>query len=189
MTPPLSARIRIPPLAVADADPATAALLQDRERKWGRSWNVVRTLAHAPAVLAMMNGVWDCLDRSTLSAADRELIATEMAAANGCHYCIPAHKYVARHEARLKPTELVALERVSRGEELADGSRLATLQQLVRLLVARKGGLTDEEYESFRFQGVAPRQMIETIGEIAHCTVTNFTNRLAGTPLDSFLDA
>ena len=67
--------------------------------------------------------------------------------------------------------------------------RLATMQQLVRLLVVRKGGLTDEEYASFLFLGVAPRQMIETIGEIAHCTVTNFTNRLAHTPLDSFLEA
>jgi AhpD family alkylhydroperoxidase len=179
---------RIPPLGTEDVDPATASMLRSREKKWGKSWNITHTLASAPAVLAMMNSLWDCLEQSTLSVADRELIAMEMAVSNGCHYCVPAHRYVAQREAKLEPAQLQMLEAVSRGEELRSGTRLATMQRLVRLMIARRGGLTDDEFSEFRSQGVTPQQMIETIAEIAHCTVTNYTNRLARTPLDDFLE-
>ena len=179
---------RISPLGPEDVDPATASLLRSRERKWGKSWNIARTLANAPAVLAMMDSVWDCLDQSTLSAADRELIDMEMAVSNGCHYCVPAHRYVAQREAKLDATERHILETVSRGEELPEGTRLAAMQRLVRLMIARRGGLTDDEFSEFQSLGFTPQQMIETIAEIAHCTMTNYANRLAKTPLDSFLE-
>lgn len=179
---------RVAPVDPAQADPETARLLRARERRWGRSWNVTRTIANAPAVLAMMDTVWDCLGRTSLSVADRELIAMEMAVANGCHYCVPAHRYTARQEAKLDPETLALLDRVSLGEMLPDDGRLATMQRLVRRLLATRGKLTEEEYDGFRSAGVTPQQMIETIAEIAHCTVTNFTNRLAGTPLDPFLE-
>jgi uncharacterized peroxidase-related enzyme len=179
---------RIRPLSAIDVDPATASILRSRAKKWGKSWNITHTLANAPAVLAMMNSLWDCLERSTLSVVDRELIAMEMAVSNGCHYCVPAHRYVAQREAKLEPTEQQMLEAVSRGEELPEGTRLAAMQRLVRFLVARRGDLTDDEFTEFQSQGITPQQMIETIAEIAHCTVTNYTNRLAKTPLDDFLE-
>jgi len=179
---------RIPPVLPSEADPAAARILRVRERKWGRAWNVTSTIANAPAVLAMMNHAWDSLGRSSLSVADRELIAMEMAVMNGCHYCVPAHRYIAHEEAQFDPETIKQLERVARGESLPDGTRLSTMQRLVRRLVATHGGLADDEFREFMAAGVAPQQMIETIAEIAHCTVTNFTNRLARTPLDPFLE-
>ncbi|MFQ5467807.1 MAG: carboxymuconolactone decarboxylase family protein [Kiloniellaceae bacterium] len=179
---------RIPLVDPHDADPATAALLRGRARKWGKSWNVARAIAIAPAVFEMMDRVWDCLARTSLSIADRELIAMEMAVTNGCHYCVPAHRYGARREARLDPDTVALLERVARGEALTAGTRLAVMQRLVRRLLVTHGGLTDGEFATFRSEGVTPRQMIETIAEIAHCTVTNYTNRLVRTPLDPFLE-
>lgn len=178
---------RIPPIDPLTAEPATAALLRARERKWGKSWNVSRTIANAPAVLKMMDQVWDCLARSSLSNADRELIAMEMAVTNGCHYCVPAHRYVARRELKLDSETLSLLERVAQGEELPSGTRLAVMQSLVRRILSTRGALTDAEFADFCANGVTPQQMIETIAEIAHCTVTNFTNRLARTPIDTFL--
>lgn len=176
------------PVDPSQLDTGSAQLLAARERKWGRVWNVTRTLANAPATLQMMDGVWDALAKSSLSPADRELIAMEMAIMNGCHYCVPAHRYTALHEARLGASDIHQLTQVSRGETLAAGTRLAVMQKLVRRLVETKGGLSDDEFAAFRSQGVTPQQMIETIAEIAHCTVTNFTNRLARTPLDPFLE-
>ena len=178
----------MPPVDPAAADADTARLLREREYRWGRSWNVTRTIANAPAALAMMDAVWNCLEQTSLSSADRELIAMEMAVANGCHYCVPAHRFASRHEAKLARQEQELIERVSRGETLPKGTRIAMMQHLVRRLLATRGGLADAEFESFRAAAITPQQMIETIAEIAHCTVTNFTNRLAGTQLDPFLE-
>lgn len=176
------------PVDPSRLDAESARLLAIRERKFGRVWNVTRTIANAPSTLRMMDGVWDALARSSLSPADRELIAMEMAVMNGCHYCVPAHRYTALHEARLGASDIHLLKQVSRGETLPEGTRLAVMQRLVRRLVDTKGGLSDAEFSAFRSQGVTAQQMIETIAEIAHCTVTNFTNRLARTPLDPFLE-
>jgi uncharacterized peroxidase-related enzyme len=177
---------RIQPLNASDADDETAILLNRRERKWGKSFNVAKVIANAPAVLKIMDTSWDTLDQTSLSISDRELIAMELAVSNGCHYCVPAHRYFAYEESKFDAHTIDQLERVSNGETLSEDGRLATVQKLVRRLEATRGGLSDEELENFQEQGVTPQQMIETIAEIAHCTVTNFTNRLAQTPLDEF---
>ena len=51
-----------------------------------------------------------------------------------------------------------------------------------------KGALDDAEFRAFQADGVTPLRMIEAMAEIAHRTVTNYMNRLAGTPLDDFLE-
>lgn len=183
-----SAGPRILPIEPTEASGETANLLDERKRKWGFSWNVVATIGNAPAVLAMMDRVWDSLERTSLAHADRELIAMELAVLNGCHYCVPAHRFVAHELAGFDSDTIATLERVARGEALPEGSRPAALQRLVRRLVETRGGLDDTEYAWFVAAGFPPQQMIEIVAEIAHCTVTNFTNRLARTSLDPFLE-
>ena len=179
---------RINPVEPANATPEVVALLDARKRKWGVSWNVVATIAHAPAVLGMMDQVWDNLEKTSLSAVDRELIAMEMAVLNGCHYCVPAHRFVAHELAGFDTETIATLDQVARGGALPKGSRLSVLRQLVRRLVETRGGLDEAEYAWFVATGFNAQQMIEVIGEIAHCTVTNYTNRLALTPLDGFIE-
>ena len=45
-----------------------------------------------------------------------------------------------------------------------------------------------EAFEDFKARGVTAQQMTETIADIAHCTLTNDTNRLADTDFDDFLE-
>lgn len=136
----------------------------------------------------MIEGAWNALAKSSLSVADRELVAMDLAVANGCHYCVPAHRYVSEREAGIHGPERSQLMKVSRGETLPTETRLGLMQDLVRRLVASKGDLSDAEFSAFVAKGITPQQMLETIAEIAQSTITNFTNRLARTPLDSFLD-
>ncbi len=173
---------RIAPLDISQVDPETASILRDLQKRWGRMWNVARVLANAPAVLDMMSHLWSALDKLSLSPADREVIDLEMAVENRCHYCVPAHRYLAR-ERGLEPE---IIDQVSCGRTLS-GSRAAVIQQLTRRLMETKGKLSEPEFRQFQRQGVTSQQMIEAIAEIAHCTLTNFMNRLAETDLDDFL--
>ncbi len=108
----------------------------------------------------------------------------EMAYSNGCHYCVPAHRQAARNLG----VDLDTVELIARGETLEGESRPAVIQRLARRLVATKGKLTDAEFQSFGDQGVTVAQMIAVVAEIAHCTLTNYFNRLADTDLDPFLE-
>ena len=174
---------RVPPLDPETASTPVRALLDDVDRLFGRSWIITRVMAHAPALLATMITLWERFATSSLSDMDREIIAMEMAVANRCHYCVPAHRYAAR-QRRL---DLAPLEAIARGETLSAG-RPAVVQALVRRLVETRGALSDDEFRMFQEQGITASQMIDTIGEIGHCTITNYMNRLAKTPLDDFLE-
>lgn len=174
---------RVPPVNDESLAPGTRKTLAEIDAMFGQAWTITRVMARAPAVLATMKHLWRELEGSSLSEADREAIAMELAVANGCHYCVPAHRFTCRGRG-LDPAPF---EAIARGETLTEG-RLAVIQRLVRRLVATGGALDDAEFNAFQKDGVTPQQMIEAIAEIAHCTVTNYMNRLAGTPLDDFLE-
>ncbi|MDH3473354.1 MAG: carboxymuconolactone decarboxylase family protein [Rhodospirillales bacterium] len=175
---------RIEPLDPDKADAKTRALLDELGLRWGETWNISRGLAHNPAVLEAFMALNAALDRSGLSPTDREVICMEMARANGCHYCVPAHRSASRQAG----VDAAMIERIAQGEALDGDGREAVIQRLVRRLVATKGKLADEDYAAFLDDGVAPPEMIAVVAEIAHCTLTNFFNRLARTELDPFLE-
>jgi uncharacterized peroxidase-related enzyme len=175
---------RIGPADEGDIDPRTKQVLDELHGEWGRPWNISRGLANNPAVLNLFVTIGRELERAGLSELDREIICMEMARSNDCHYCVPAHRQVARNLG----VDPDPIERVARGETLEGDSRPAVIQRLVRRLVATRGKLTDAEFQGFQDQGVTPPQMIAAVAEIAHCTLTNYFNRLADTDLDPFLE-
>ena len=80
------------------------------------------------------------------------------------------------------------IERIASGQLLEGDGREATIQRLANRLQETRGKLSDEEFAEFQDRGISVPEMIAVIAEIAHCTITNFTNRLAQTELDRFLE-
>ncbi|MDH3688698.1 MAG: carboxymuconolactone decarboxylase family protein [Gammaproteobacteria bacterium] len=175
---------RIPPIKLNDSDQRTKEILKTIERQWGSSWNVTSTMANNPAIVEGFFALWSAIERSGLSTTDREVICMEMAVSNGCHYCVPAHRYTSAEQA----IDQAMIDQLAKGESLRGSSRPAVIQRLVQRLVATKGKLEDQEFEEFKQQGISESEMIAAIAEIAHCTITNYLNRLAGTELDPFLE-
>jgi len=174
---------RIEPIDESQADERTSVLLAKIRANWGQSWNVASAIANNPAVLEGFLALSAAQSRSGLSEAERELISIEMARVNGCHYCVPAHRYIAAEQG----LDREMLDAVARGDELAGDGPEAVLLRLVRRIAATGGKLADAEFRAFQDQGIAPEKMIAVIGEIAVCTITNTFNRLAQTELDDFL--
>jgi len=174
---------RIEPVKEGEADEKARALLEKIRTDWGWSWNVTGGIANNPAVLEGFIALNGAQANSGLSEAERELISIEMARANGCHYCVPAHRYVAAELG----LDREMMDAAARGEDLAGDGPDAVLLRLVRRIAATGGKLDDGEFQAFRDQGIAPEKMIAVIGEIAVCAITNTFNRLAQTELDDFL--
>ncbi len=174
---------RIGPVAEAEADEKVRALLQRVRSEWGRDWNITGALANNPAVLEGLLALEAAQARSGLTEAEREIVSLELARANDCHYCVPAHRYVADQLGMDRAT----VQAIARGETLEGDGPEAVLQRLVRRLAATGGKLEEAEFRAFRDQGITPEKMIAVIGQIALCTLTNSFNRLARTELDDFL--
>ncbi len=173
---------RIAPASADSDDPKVAKAFRQVEGS-GPVWNVTATIANSPPVLRIFRAFHSELPKTSLSAEDREVIDLAMARLNGCHYCVPAHIKLSR-ETGLAETDIKAAVE----GRLMDHPRGRLVQELTRRLSETRGKLTDEEFDAFQARGVSKVEMIEFIGEIAHCTLTNYTNRLAQTEFDDFLE-
>ncbi len=151
---------------------------------WESEWRLARVLANSPNLLTAFAAYWQGIQTSSLERDEREVVALEMARRNGCHYCVPAHTMLSR-EAKIHDREIAY---ILDGRD-AETPRYKLIQQATKRLTETMGKLTDEELRDFRNGGLSNENLLDIIGEIAHCTVSNFTNGLAQTEPDDFLKA
>lgn len=173
---------RIDPVPVEQASGEQKDALEAFSGQWDQSWNVIHTIANSPNMIVAFRSMWLQLQESSLSRDDREVIALYLAKANGCHYCVPAHTLVCREEG-MEEEDIVAILK----DREPSNPRRRLILEAVRSIQETKGGLPDARFNEFRKAGLSVENMIDIIGEIAHCTVTNYTNRLARTEPDNFL--
>jgi AhpD family alkylhydroperoxidase len=173
---------RIPALAPDDLTDDQGDALAVMRGIWGEPGNIGLTMINNPEVARGFMGFWQAIQRSGLSRMDHEVICFEMAAQNGCHYCIPAHRFSAKSH-RL---DMTLLERIAAGDELEGDTRPAVLQRLVRRMVAVRGALDDAEFAVARAR-FSDAELTAIVADIAHCMFTNIFNRLARTEIDPHL--
>lgn len=87
---------RVSPLAVEDASQAARERLAQVVARQGHASNMVRTMAHAPSVLAGYQELARALKKGELSPRLREQIALAVASVTGCEYCQVSHERAAR---------------------------------------------------------------------------------------------
>lgn len=173
---------RIEPIRQEQASGRQKQVLEEIEQQWGNSWNVMSTIAASSNMIVAFKAFYDQLFQSSLSNDDRETIALFLGKVNGCHYCVPAHVSASREEG-IPESEIAAILKTG---EPKDPRRHLVLDAL-KVIMETKGGMSDAQFKRFQDAGLTPENLIDIIGEIAHCTITNYTNRLAQTELDDFL--
>lgn len=69
------------------------------------------------------------------------------------------------------------------GTTLPD-KKLEALKQFTVSLVDKRGQVDESDLAAFTQSGYGPQQVLEILVGIAHKTLSNYTNHLAGTPVD-----
>jgi len=95
---------------------------------------------------------------------------------------------VAAHTAGLKSAGLAddQIEALREGRPLAD-NRLRALRALTTAIVDRRGRVSEVELQQFLNAGFTQEQVLEVLVGIAMKTLSNYTNHIAETPLDTQL--
>lgn len=174
--------VRMTPLRPETTTGTVRTLLEMTRGKRGHGWNTVDTLGHNEHILAMFLDMQKHLPQAGLTEIEREVVAIEIALHNGCHYCLPAHRYVAKNAGM----ESQELDHLSQGH-LSDDADTRLLQSVTRRLLATFGKLDDAELATFRSSGITDARFLAIIGEISLYAMMNMLNRLADTDLDDFL--
>jgi len=169
---------RLPALDPAVATGKSKTLLDAVQKKLGRTPNLMRTLANAPAALEAYLNLSGNLATGTLDAKVREQLALTVAEANLCDYCLAAHTAIGG---------MVGLSTDEIGKARAATSsqpKTTALLKLARSIVVNRGNPTDHELASARAQGVSDGEIVEVVANVALNILTNYVNHVAQTVVD-----
>ncbi|HSF06260.1 MAG TPA: carboxymuconolactone decarboxylase family protein [Methylomirabilota bacterium] len=169
---------RLQPLDLEATTGRTRELLVWVRTELGMLPNVIRTIAHSPAVLEGYLGLNRALATGRLPAALREQIALTVAAVNRCAYCLAAHSALARM-AGLSEEAI----RDSRQGASPDRTVEAALDFACRV-ADQRGQVHDRDVARLRRAGYVDSDIAELVGQVALSIFTNYFAEVAGTAVD-----
>lgn len=164
---------RITALTLDQAPAGSRAALENVQKNYGFIPNGIKTLAHAPAALNGYLALAQAMGKSSLSAAEREVVALATSEINGCDYCIAAHSFLG---------EKAGLSKDAIGQ--ARSGELSALATLARQITESRGHLTDDQLAAAHDAGLTDSRIVEVVAQVAQLTLTNYLNNLAVTEVD-----
>lgn len=169
---------RISPIEPETAEGRARQQLDAVKQHLGVVPNMIKTMAHSPALLEGYLGLSGALAKGVLQPAVREQLALAVSQVNHCEYCLSAHAYFGAR-AKLTPEQIQA----AREGESDDPKARATLT-LALDMIDRRGAVTDEQFADARDAGLTDAEIAEVAGHVALSTLTNYFNQLAQTEVD-----
>jgi len=167
------------PASAADAPAASRPLLDEVNKQLGVVPNLFRLVALSPAALEAYLGLIRSLARGALPAPTRERIALAVAEFNGCSYCLSAHTYLGRHQAKLDEAEIAANRRGTSNDRRADAAVRFAVQVL-----RQRGHVSDRDLAAVKAAGYDDAQVVEIVMHVALNVWTNYLNEVAQTDVD-----
>lgn len=169
---------RIQPLDPARATGLAAELLNAVQAKLGKTPNMMRAMANAPAVLDAYLAFSGALSRGTLGVKLGEQLALAIGETNECEYCVAAHSAIGGMVG-LKDAEINA----ARGVESTDPRTDAALK-FAETVVRQRGEVSDADVQRLRAAGFDDGRIAEIVAHVALNVLTNYFNKVARTPVD-----
>ena len=145
--------------------------------------NLIGVLANAPLALETYLTVSGINARASLSLMEREVVQITAARIHGCDFCIAGHSAISLKKAGQTPETVRALQH---GQPTGD-ARLDAVAAFATAVIATRGAVTDADYQAFLGAGYNQQQALEVVLGISLATLCNFSNSLAGTPVNAQL--
>lgn len=164
----------------SSAPEAAQEALAATRKNFGMIPNLERVMSSAPPLLAGYSALWDLFDETTLTPVERQVVYLTANFENECDYCVPWHTLLAR-EAGMEESDVQALRD---GAGLGD-ARLEALRKFARSLVHNRGNVAQADLDAFFAAGYEDTQALEVVLGLAVKVMSNYTNSIAATPLDS----
>lgn len=146
--------------------------------KFGKVPNMMKTMAHSPALLEGYLAFNGALQNGELAPAVREQIALAVSQVNQCEYCLSAHSLLAKL-AGLNPDQIIAAR-----QGKSQDPKVQAVLTLALNVVERRGNVSDDQLNDARHSGLSDSEIAEVIGHVAVTNLTNYFNQLSQTEVD-----
>lgn len=158
----------------------TRELLSNTARAFGFLPNLLGGMAVAPALLEGYLTLSGIFDKTSLSAAERQIVLLAVSRHNGCDYCMSAHTAIAGMQG-----VPAGVTDALRNDHALEDPRLEALRQFATKLVKQRGWIDEATLQAFLDAGYARQQAGEVLLGIGLKTLSNYFNHIAGTELDA----
>jgi uncharacterized peroxidase-related enzyme len=163
--------------------PATSAeILKGVEKAWGFVPNLHRVLAESPAALEAYGTLWGIAEKTSFSPVERNIVYLSIIYENECVYCMAGHTNLSRM-AKVSDDAITA---VREGRSIAD-AKLEALRHFAAVVTRNRGVVSPAEVAAFKKAGYGNQAILDVLVLAATKLISNYTNHLAETPLDSFM--
>ena len=164
------------------APEAARPALATTKQNFGMIPNLERVMAGAPALLQAYCAAEELFESTSLSPIERQVVYQTANFENECDYCVPWHTYLSA-QAKMGAGDIEALRNGSR----LSGTKLEALRNFARRLIHTRGKISPNDLEDFINAGYDDSQALEVVLGLAVKTMSNYTNSIAGTPLDTIM--
>ena len=170
---------RFPRHTIETAPEASRERLREQASKFGFLASPLATMATSPQTLEAALALFRLFEETTLSAAEREVVAMTLAHDRGCTYCMAMHSRIVSMMPALAP-ELGSLRA---GRVLSD-PKLAALSEFVRAVASSHGAVGDVAFVAFLAVGYTEKNALEVALGIAAYTLSITSNHLTEVDVD-----
>jgi len=155
-------------------------LLEKSLKGYGMIPNLHAVLAESPETYKAYGQLQDLFIQSSLSPEERHVVWLTINVENTCHYCVPAHSFLAKKDGVAEDV----IEALREDRPIGD-DRLEALRQFTKAMVQKRGNLDAAEVDAFLAAGFTKRNVFDVILGLSHKVISNYTNHIAHTPVDA----
>lgn len=158
------------------------ALLEGAKQKLGFVPNMYGAMANEPALYEAYARGYDAFRAEAgFTPVEQEVLFLVISRENGCDYCVAAHSFVADVMSKV-PTEIT--NAIRDGHAIND-PKIAALATFAATMVNTRGRPNDADVAAFKAAGYTEKNILGIILAISVKTLSNYTNHIFHTPVDS----
>lgn len=144
--------------------------------------NLYAHLAESPPALQAYKQLGALFEQSAFTPEEQQVVLIAASIENCCEYCVAAHSFGARNMVKMPADTIAALRNM---QPLPD-RKLDALASFVKAVVRERGWVAGSgELDGFFAVGYTPRHALDVVLGVSMKTLSNYTNHLAGAPLDA----
>ncbi|GAB4421563.1 MAG: carboxymuconolactone decarboxylase family protein [Bacteriovoracaceae bacterium] len=163
-----------------NAQPEAQVLLDQVQKNYGFTPNLMSTFANSPATMKAYLTLGDLMSKTSFTSEEQQAVLLAASVENKCDYCVAAHSMMAVKMAGMSPETLNSLVK---GENIAN-SKIDILVRLTKEIVKSRGFASESIVKDFLNAGYKQQHILEVILGVAMKTLSNYTNHLAETEID-----
>lgn len=160
--------------------PQSKTLLENAEKAFGFTPNLLALMAEAPALLEGYMTLAGIFDKTDLTPAERQVILMTNNRINGCTYCMAAHTTISQMQN--VPEDVI--QSLRDNTPIAD-AKLEALRQFAEKVTTSRGWPETADIDALIAAGYTQRTVLEVVLGTGLKVLSNYTNHIGQTPVDT----